>query len=185
MVPQKIKLSSFRNNWYAPESRAKILAWYLINRFFFNTCIPFPNVFKVYLLKKFDSKIGRNVLIKPKVNIKYPWFLKIADNVWIGENVWIDNLAKVTIQSNVCISQGAMLLCGNHNFKKSTFDLMLGEIILEEGVWIGAQSVVCPGVTCKSHSILTVGSVATKDLEPFFIYQGNPAEKIKERVIEK
>jgi putative colanic acid biosynthesis acetyltransferase WcaF len=78
-----------------------------------------------------------------------------------------------------------MLLCGNHNIKKSTFDLLLGEITLEEGVWIGAQAVVCPGVTCKSHSVLTVASIATKDLEPYSIYQGNPAQKIRERIIEQ
>ena len=64
--------------------------------------------------------------------------------------------------SNVCISQGATLLCGNHNFKKPGFDLIIDEIIVEDGVWIGAKSIVCPGVTLKSHSILTVGSVANE-----------------------
>jgi len=52
---------------------------------------------------------------------------------------------------------------------------------LEDGVWLGAQSVVCPGVTCGSHSVLSVGSVATKDLEAYSIYQGNPAAKVRER----
>jgi putative colanic acid biosynthesis acetyltransferase WcaF len=150
----------------------------------FNTKIQFPNTIKITILKLFGAKIGVNVLIKPKVNIKYPWFIKIGNNVWIGENVWIDNLTTIKIGDNTCISQGAMLLCGNHNYKKSAFDLILGEINLEDGVWIGAKSVVCPGVTCKSHSILTVGSIATKEMEPFGIYQGNPAIKIKERVIE-
>jgi putative colanic acid biosynthesis acetyltransferase WcaF len=50
-------------------------------------------------------------------------------------------------------SQGALLLTGNHNYKRSSFDLMVGEIILEEGVWIGAKSIVAPGVTCGSHSV--------------------------------
>jgi putative colanic acid biosynthesis acetyltransferase WcaF len=76
-----------------------------------------------------------------------------------------------------------MLLCGNHNYKKSSFDLMGGKIILEEGAWIGAQTVVCPGVVCKTHSILTVGSVATSELKAYTIYQGNPAKAVKERVI--
>jgi putative colanic acid biosynthesis acetyltransferase WcaF len=182
---QKIDLSKFNNQWFNPGNRIKIMIWYLINHFFFNTYIPFPMHFKQILLKNFGSKIGNNVLIKPKVNIKYPWLLKIGDNVWIGERVWIDNLTQINISSNVCISQGAMLLCGNHNYKKSTFDLIVKEINLEEGVWIGAQSVVCPGVTCKSHSILTVGSVATKDMEEYSVYQGNPAKKVKDRIIEK
>jgi putative colanic acid biosynthesis acetyltransferase WcaF len=132
----------------------------------------------------FGAKIGKNVLIKPKVNIKYPWFLKMGDNISIGENVWIDNLAMVIINSNVVLSQGSMLLCGNHNYKKISFDLIIGEINIEDGVWIGAQSIVCPGITCKSHSILTVGSVATRDLDGYSIYQGIPAVKTKNRIID-
>jgi len=181
---QKVKLSSFNNSWFKPGNKIRIILWYIFNRMFINTYFPFPSSFKLFILSVFGSNIGENVFIKPKVNIKYPWLLKIDDNVWIGENVWIDNLAKVTINSNVCISQGAMLLTGNHNYKISSFDLMLGEIKLEEGVWIGAMCVLCPGVICNSHSILTVGSVATKDLESYSIYQGNPAKKIKNRIIE-
>jgi len=179
----KTDLSLYNNSWYKPEGGVKRSLWYFMNVFILkNTLLPF-NFIKVMVLRLFGSKIGKGVFIKPGVNIKYPWLLEIGNNVWIGEKVWIDNLAKVTIGNNVCISQGAMLLCGNHNYKKSTFDLMIGEIHLEEGVWIGAQSVVCPGVTCKSHAILTVGSVATKDLEAYSIYQGNPAIKIKDRTI--
>ena len=135
------------------------------------------------VLKLFGAKIGKGVVIKPNVNIKYPWLLEIGDHTWVGEKVWIDNLAKVTIGSNVCLSQGAMLLCGNHNYKKTTFDLILGEIVLEDGTWIGAHAVVCPGVTTGSHSILAVNSVANKDLESYSVYQGNPAVKIRERIV--
>ena len=109
--------------------------------------------------------------------------MEIGDNVWIGENVWIDNLEQVKIGDNCCLSQGAMLLTGNHNYKKSTFDLLTGTITLEDGAWVGAQSTVCPGVTCKSHCILSVGSIATFDLEPYTIYQGNPAKPVRDRII--
>ena len=105
----------------------------------------------------------------------------VGDNSWIGEDVWIDNLGEVSIGANCCLSQGAMLLCGNHDYKRSTFDLMVGDIALEDGVWIGAKSVVCPGVICKSHSVLAVGSVASNQLEAYTIYRGNPAVKVKER----
>jgi putative colanic acid biosynthesis acetyltransferase WcaF len=77
-----------------------------------------------------------------------------------------------------------MFVTGNHNYKSPLFDLKLANIIVKDGVWLGAKSIVCPGVTCHSHAVLYVDSVATKDLEAYSIYQGNPAVKIKERVIE-
>lgn len=157
--------------------------WYLINIIFFQNPFNPSSSLKVILLRMFGAVIGHGVNIKPSVNIKYPWKLIIGDYTWIGEKAWIDNLDKVTIGNNCCISQGAMLLCGNHNFSKPGFDLMVKPIVLENGAWIGAYAVVAPGVTCKSHAVLAVNSVATKDLEPFSIYQGNPAVKVKDRVI--
>jgi putative colanic acid biosynthesis acetyltransferase WcaF len=179
----KIDLSSYNNNWYKPGNKLKIICWYFFNVLFISNPLNPINSIKVLILKLFGAKIGTGLQIKPFVNIKYPWLLEIGNDVWIGENVWIDNLDLVTIGDNVCISQGAMLLCGNHNYKKSTFDLIIGKIFLEEGVWIGAQSVVCPGVICKSHSVLTVNSVATNNMEAYSIYRGNPAVKIKDRIV--
>lgn len=175
-------LSKYNNSWYQPGSKIKTTLWYFVNvLFFLNPLNPVSGI-KVRLLRQFGAKIGAGVVIKPGVNIKYPWYLTIGNHCWIGEKVWIDNLGQVTIGSNVCISQGAMLLCGNHNYKRSTFDLIVKEIMLEDGVWIGAQSVVCPGVVCYSHSILSVSSVANKNLEPYSIYQGNPAVKVRDRM---
>ena len=60
---------------------------------------------------------------------------------------------------------------------------MISEINIENEVWVGAKAVVCPGITLQRAAILTVGSIATKNLEELGIYQGNPATKIKQRVI--
>jgi putative colanic acid biosynthesis acetyltransferase WcaF len=146
--------------------------------------LPFASL-KRMILRFFGARIGKGVNIKPKVNVKYPWMLEVGDYVWIGEGVWIDNLAPVKIGANACVSQGALLLTGNHNYKKSTFDLIMRPITLEEGAWIGAKATVCPGVTVHSHAILTVGSVATRDLDAYTIYSGNPAAKVKERIMEQ
>jgi putative colanic acid biosynthesis acetyltransferase WcaF len=184
LTSDKVDLSKFNNDWYSPcASSLKRGIWFIINVFFFINPLNPINHLKILLLRAFGSKVGKGVVIKPNVNIKYPWKLEIGNNVWIGEGVWIDNLAPVFIYDNCCISQKALLITGSHNYKNITFDLITKEIILEEGVWIGAKSIVCPGVTCKSHSILTIGSVATSDLEAYSIYQGIPAEKKRERII--
>ncbi|MGJ5642446.1 WcaF family extracellular polysaccharide biosynthesis acetyltransferase [Formosa sp. S-31] len=179
----KTDLSTYNNAWYQPGGKLKQLAWYFVNvLFFINPLNPVSKI-KISLLKLFGAKVGTGVVIKPGVNIKYPWLLEIGDYTWIGEKVWIDNLTQVTIGKNVCLSQEAMLLCGNHNYKKTTFDLMVGKITIEDGAWIGAKSVVCPGVKVQSHAILIVNSVANKDLNGFGIYQGNPAQFVRKRKI--
>ncbi len=129
----------------------------------------------------FGASIGRGVVIKPKVNIKYPWKLKIGDHSWIGERVWLDNLDELEIGAKVCISQEALILSGNHNYRKSGFDLMTEKISIKDGAWIGARAMVTSGVTVEKHAILSVNSVASDDLQEAWIYRGNPAKLIKNR----
>jgi putative colanic acid biosynthesis acetyltransferase WcaF len=181
---QKVDLSTYNNDWYNPGAGAiKRSLWYFTNvLFFINPLNPVSSV-KVWLLRLFGAKVGKGVMIKPSVNIKYPWLLEIGDYVWVGEEVWIDNLTLVRIGNHVSLSQGAMLLTGSHDYKKPNFDLMVSEILIEEGAWIGAKATVCPGVTCGTHCVLAVGSVATHTLEAYTIYQGNPAVPKRTRQI--
>lgn len=180
----KVELLKFSpNNFDKGASFIKITIWYFVNALFIRASWnPFMGI-KIALLKAFGAKIGKGLIIKNNVCIKYPWKLTIGDNVWLGEYCWIDNLDEVIIGNNVCISQGALLLTGNHNYKLTTFDYKNAPIFLEDGAWIGAKSIVCPGVKVHSHAILTVGSIATKDLEEYGIYQGNPAIKIRNRIV--
>jgi putative colanic acid biosynthesis acetyltransferase WcaF len=182
---QKTDLSAYNNSPYHPGgTMLKRVLWYYVNALVFKSNLfPFYNL-KNALLRLFGAKLGNGVEIKPCVNIKYPWLLTIGNNVWIGEDVWIDNLVMITISANVCVSQGALLLTGSHDYKKPAFNLITGKVTLEEGVWIGAKAIVSHGITVGSHAVLTSGSVATKDIEPYGVYQGNPAVKIRERIIE-
>ncbi len=180
---KKVDLSKYDNSWYKPGNILLRVIWYYVNICFFKNSFFTSSNFKVLILRLFGANVGKNLIIKNNVNIKYPWKLTIGDNCWIGEEVWIDNLDYVFIYNNVCISQGAMLLCGNHNYKKYTFDLITSPISLMDGTWVGAKSIVCPGVTLFQNSILTAGSLANQDLEANYIYQGNPAKKNKLRQI--
>ena len=88
-----------------------------------------------------------------------------------------------SIENHVCISQRAFLCTGNHNYKSPAFDLIVKPIQVDSGAWIGAAAFVGPGVHVGNHAVLATGSIATKNLDPFGIYQGNPAVLIKQRII--
>lgn len=150
----------------------------------FETVWPWPSRLKVGLLRVFGGKLGRGVVVKPSVKIKYPWFLKVGDHCWIGEQVWIDNLAQVTLGNHVVVSQGAYLLTGNHDYKSPHFDLSLGPIGIGDGAWIAARSIVGPGVTVGKLAVLGLGAVATQDLEERSVYGGNPAQRLRERILQ-
>jgi len=180
----QVNLKNYNNDWFVAGSKIKIILWTLVSALFFRTSLPVPSVIKVAILKIFGTNIGAGVVIKPNVNIKYPWKLSVGEHSWIGEDVWIDNLDIVNIGDNCCLSQGCYLLTGNHDFTASTFDLMISEINIKNEAWVGAKSTICPGITLEEGSILTVGSIATKKLDAFGIYQGNPAVKIKQRIIQ-
>ena len=183
MIRKKVSNASYTSKIVIGASKFKQFSWFIANRLFFLNPLQPISSLKVSLLRLFGAKVGKGVFIKPSVNIKYPWKLTIGDYVWIGENVWIDNLTNVKIGDNVCLSQGALLLAGSHDHTKTTFDFIANEIILEEGVWIGAKAAVAGGVICKSHSILGLSSVAESDLEPYIIYKGNPAVPLLTRMI--
>jgi putative colanic acid biosynthesis acetyltransferase WcaF len=159
--------------------------WLLASLLLFQFCPLKLSGLKCAVLRAFGAKIGRGVVIKPRVTITFPWKLTVGENVWLGEECWLLNLAPITIADNVCISQRAFLCTGNHNYKSPTFDLIVKPIRVGAGAWIGAGAFVGPGVIVGSHAVLTAGSVATEELQPFGIYRGNPAALVKQRVVAK
>jgi len=157
--------------------------WLLISLMLFRVC-PFSlSPIKRVVLRMFGATIGRNVTIKPQVKITFPWKLVIGDHVWLGEECWLLNLERIVIGNNICISQRAFLCTGSHDYKSPTFDLIVKPIFLEDGCWIGAGSWVGPGVKAGSHSVLAAGSVASKEMQAWTIYRGNPAMPVKQRVM--
>ena len=180
----QVDLSRYNNSWYNPGRGLLTQSfWYVVNALFLLNTLNPSSALKVKILRLFGAKIGCGVVLKPSINVKYPWNLEIGDYSWIGENVWLDSLATIKIGSNVCISQGTYFCTGNHDWTDPAFGLVVKPIIVENGVWVGTRAVVLPGVTIKSHSIVSAGSVISKDTEPYMIYAGSPAVRVKKRII--
>ena len=129
-------------------------------------------------------KIGKGVRIKPGVRVKFPWRLSVGEHTWLGEDVWIDNLAEVEIGAHCCISQGAYLCTGSHDWSSDTFDLITKPIVIRDHAWIAARSTVAPGVTIGEGAVLGLGSMASGDLEPWSVYSECPAAAIKQRTVQ-
>jgi putative colanic acid biosynthesis acetyltransferase WcaF len=161
--------------------KAKEMLWYLVKMLFFLTAFPFPSNLKRKLLVIFGAKVGKNVVIKPRINIHFPWKLEIGDDVWIGEEACLLNFEPLKIGNNVCISQRAFLCGGNHDYKISSMPYRTGPITLEDGCWVGAQCFVAPNVVIGTDCVVSACSVVTNSLPENSICSGSPAKFIRNR----
>lgn len=98
---------------------------------------------------------------------------------------------KVTIGNFTMIAHDVMILGGDHNYKKAGIPTVFAgrdetrPTNIGDDVWVGAGSIIMAGVTIGDGAIIAAGSVVTKDVEPYCIYGGTPAKKIKERFTEE
>lgn len=176
-----MRLDQFDNSGFVRgRSRPVEALWRLLEGLLFNSWFP-GSAWRISLLRLFGAQIGNGVVIKPYVKIKFPWKLTIGDHSWIGEKAWIDNLAEVRIGNHCCISQGVYICTGNHRWDADSFDLVTAAVQVEDHCWIGSKARLAPGVVCRTGSVLSIGSVATKNLEPWQIHTGVPAQASKER----
>ena len=156
------------------------IIWEFFGKPLFSSFLP-GTYWRKMILRIFGAKIGEGGKLKNNIKISEPWNLSIGDHCWIGENVWIDNLALVKIGNRVCISQGVYLCTGNHNYKKDLFNLILEKIIIEDDCWITAKSVVAPGSILKRGAVVCLGSVVSGILQEDGIYRGNPAKLLRSK----
>lgn len=163
------------------RSRWVEACWHLVKSFVFLSALPYPSRLKTALLRMFGARIGVGVVLKPRINIHFPWKLSIGDHAWIGEEVLILNFEPVLIGAHCCISQRAFLCTGNHDYRQIDMPYRNRAIVVKDGAWIGAQCFVGPGITVGSEVVATAGSFVTKDLPARMVCAGNPCVAIEPR----
>lgn len=155
--------------------------WHAVKCVFFLSSWPFPSRFKCWILRRFGARMGQGIVIKPRVNIHFPWKLVVGDFAWIGEEAFILNFEPVVIGSHCCISQRAFLCTGNHDYRQRHMPFRNRPITIEDGAWVGAQVFVAPGVTIGSEAVITAGSVVTASPPAGMVCSGNPCSPQKRR----
>ena len=178
-----VHLEDYNNAWYQPGGSAlKRALWMLLAQpVFASGWVSYG--LRARMLRLFGARVGTGVVIKPGVQVKYPWHLELGDHCWIGEGVWIDNLTTVRIGTQCCVSQGAYLCTGNHDWSEPGFGLIIAPIQMCEGSWAGAKCLLAPGSVLGCYAVAAAGSVITGSVPDFQIHAGNPARFVKTREI--
>lgn len=179
-----VRLRDYNNAWYRPGRSTLVRTlWLFVGQPIFRSSLLPSSRLRVAMLRLFGAQVGRGVVIHSEVVVKYPWHLTVGDDCWIGERVWIDCLTTVELADNVCISQGAYLCTGNHNWSDPAFGLVTRPIRLLDGAWAGAQSVLLPGSSLGVGSVAAAGSVVSGAVHDWQIHAGNPARYLRDRTV--
>jgi putative colanic acid biosynthesis acetyltransferase WcaF len=160
-----------------------------LRRQFWNICwlifyrlSPRPlHAWRSLLLKAFGAKMGPHCHFYPGSKVWAPWNLVCADQVTAGDGAEIYNPAPIHFGSHAIVSQGAYICGATHDFDDPAFPLLACTMAIGPYAWICARASVSPGVNVGEGAVLGLGSVATRDLEPWGVYAGLPAVKVKER----
>jgi putative colanic acid biosynthesis acetyltransferase WcaF len=159
------KLSSFKSDrsvWIY----FRVGLWQLLSLVFVQNGVV-PSKIKVFILNIAGAKIGSNVIIRRGVRVHFPWNLQIGDDCWIGEDVWFINHEKITIGSNVCISQRSIICSGGHDYRSASLDYAHNPVVIKDGVWVCLDAKVLPGVTLGECSVVSAGEIVHNSLPDY------------------
>jgi putative colanic acid biosynthesis acetyltransferase WcaF len=162
---------------------AIVQMWWFLQWFLLRPSPQFLYGWRRFLLRLFGAKIGKQVLIRPSVQITYPWKVAIGDYSWIGDEVVLYSLGEIIIGSNSVISQRSYICTGSHNYTSPSFDIYTKPIHIGNQVWVAADVFIAPGVNIGDGAVIGVRSSVLTDLPPGMICYGNPAVPVKRRSI--
>jgi putative colanic acid biosynthesis acetyltransferase WcaF len=134
-----------------------------------------------FLLRAFGATMGPNCHFYPSSRVWAPWNLICADQVTAGDGAEIYNPAPITLGSHAILSQDAYVCAATHDYDDPAFPLIAYAMNIGAYAWVCARASVAPGVNIGEGAVLGLGSVAARNLEPWTVYAGVPAIKVKDR----
>jgi putative colanic acid biosynthesis acetyltransferase WcaF len=159
-------------------AKIRLVMWFCVQHIIFKSSF-FPTRLRPYFLRIFGASVGKGVLIRRGVRIHFPWSLEIGNNSWIGEDVWIVNHEKISIGSDVCISQRSIICSGGHDFRSSTLEFDHSPVEIKNGAWLCLDSKVLAGVSIGECSVISAGEVVRKSVPDYSLLIGGTIRPIE------
>lgn len=169
-------LESF-NKQHSLAGRLYRATWYIADNLFIKPFLV-PSKVKSLVLRFFGARIGSKVIFRRGLTIHLPFNLDIGDNCWIGEEVWFINHEKITIGSDVCISQRSIICSGGHDYRSASLEYAHKPVTIKDGAWVCLDAKVLPGVTIGECSVVSAGEIVRKSLPDYSMLVGGQVRPI-------
>ena len=148
--------------------------WGIAELLFVTNPLQISSRLRVAVLRRFGADIGDGVIFRPRTRVRFPWKLRIGNDSWIGEGVWIHNQDLVTIGHDVVVSQDTFVTTGSHAHRRD-MGLITRPVVIEDGAWVTARCVVLGGAHIIRSKLVQPLSVVRGAIPDNSIAVGNPA----------
>ncbi|MEC9372798.1 MAG: putative colanic acid biosynthesis acetyltransferase [Planctomycetota bacterium] len=166
---------------YSRNEKIARMLWALVQATVFRASFTTWYGFRVWLINRFGARVTPGCRIRRTVRIECPWNLQMGENCSVGDGAIIYCLGPVRIGDRVSISQHAHICAGDHDFTRPDLPLLRPPVTIESDAWIAADALGGPRVTVGEGALLGARGCAFGNLEPWTIYGGNPAKKLRDR----
>jgi putative colanic acid biosynthesis acetyltransferase WcaF len=167
-----------REAWDRP--RRTVYLWALCELLFVSSAWQVSSRLRVAVLRAFGAEIGRGVIMRPRIRVRFPWKLHIGDDCWIGEGVWLHNQNHIYLGNDVVISQETLLTTGSHRHRRD-MALVTRPIVIEPGVWITSRCVVLGGTHLGRSALARPLTVVSGDVPANAVVAGPNGEVVGQR----
>lgn len=145
---------------------------------------PIREIFFHLILKK----LGKKCLIDYKTYFRFPELISIGNFVAVNRGCQfyashLEGGGKIIIGDHVVFSPNVKIYTAGQYYDTLALTNKVGTIVINKYAWLGAGSIVLPGITIGEGAVIGAGSVVTKDIPPYVVAVGNPAKVIKKRII--
>jgi putative colanic acid biosynthesis acetyltransferase WcaF len=161
-------------SWDAPAW--KVYAWGAVELLLVSNPWQISSRLRRAALVAFGAQVGRAVVLRPRLRVRFPWKLTVGDRSWIGEDVWLHNQDRLTIGQDAIISQGTFITTGSHAHRRD-MALVTRPVVIEDGAWVTARCIILGGSRIGVAAVVTPGSVVKGDVPDGMIF-GQPAASV-------
>ena len=163
------------------RSAVMVQLWWLVQASLFRLSPQLLYGWRRFLLRLFGARIGRHVLVRPTVEVTYPWKLEIGDHSWIGDGVVLYTLGTIHIGAHSVVSQKSYICTGSHDPHRIGFDIFALPVWIGDQCWIASDVFVAPGVSVGDGAVIGARSTVFDDMPAGMVCRGNPAVPVRPR----